>query len=109
MTGGVNDHCENALELNPDGTVSVYNTWDDQGQGADIGTLVHAHECLRPLGLKPEQIILIQADTGICPISGPAGASRSHYMNGNAIATPPTSCSTPCASRREPTAPTTRW
>jgi len=86
VTGGVNDHCENALELNPDGTVSVYNTWEDQGQGADIGTLVHAHECLRPLGLKPEQIILIQADTGICPISGPAGASRSHYMNGNAIA-----------------------
>ena len=85
VTSGPNDHCENDLELNPDGTVTVFNSWEDQGQGADIGTLVHAHESLRPLGLSPEQIRLVMNDTAICPISGAAAGSRSHYMNGLAI------------------------
>jgi len=79
------DHSEVAMELNPDGTVTVYNTWQDQGQGGDIGTLVHAHEALRPLNLKPEQIRLVMNDTGICPNSGLSGASRQHYMTGSAI------------------------
>ncbi len=84
VTAGPNDHSEVALELNPDGTVTHFNTWEDQGQGGDIGTLVHTHECLRPLGLTPEQIKLVQNDTALCPASGPAAGSRSNYMNGNA-------------------------
>ena len=84
VTSGPNDHSEIALELNPDGTVTHFNTWEDQGQGGDIGTLVHTHESLRPLGLRPDQIKLVQNDTAICPMSGPAAGSRSHFMNGNA-------------------------
>lgn len=85
VTSAANDHAEVALELNPDGTVSSFNTWEDQGQGADVGTLVHTHEALRPLGLRPDQIKLIQNDTLTCPATGPAAGSRSHYMAGNAI------------------------
>lgn len=73
------------VELNPDGTVTIYNTWEDHGQGADIGSLSTAHEALRPLGLKPEQIKLYLNDTAHCPNSGPAAASRCQYMVGNAI------------------------
>ncbi len=83
VTSGI-DHAEIALELNPDGTVTHYNTWEDQGQGSDIGTLVHTHEALRPLGLTPDQIKIVQADTAICPITGPAASSRSHHMAGMA-------------------------
>lgn len=84
VTASHNDHSEVALELNPDGTITHFNTWEDQGQGGDIGTLVHTHEALRPLGIKPEQIKLVMNDTAICPNSGNAAGSRSHYMNGNA-------------------------
>lgn len=84
ITGNPNDHAEVAIGLNPDGTVTHYNSWEDQGQGADVGTLVLTHEALRPLGLSYEQIKLVQNDTAQTPITGPAGANRSHYMAGNA-------------------------
>ncbi len=73
------------IELNPDGTVTVFNTWEDHGQGADIGSLATAHEALRPLGLTPQQIRLQLNDTATCPNSGPAAASRCQYMVGQAI------------------------
>ena len=31
-------------QLNPDNTVTVANSWEDHGQGADAGTLGVAHE-----------------------------------------------------------------
>lgn len=83
-TLGPFDHCEVALELNPDGSVTHYNTWEDQGQGGDIGTLTHTHEALKPLGLRPDQIRLVQNDSHVCPDSGIAAGSRLHYMVGNA-------------------------
>jgi aldehyde oxidoreductase len=79
------DASEVRLELNPDNTVTVYNSWEDHGQGADIGTLGTAHEALRPLGLKPDQIKLVMNDTGITPNSGPSGGSRQQLVTGNAI------------------------
>ncbi len=82
--GGPGDRAEVALELDPDGGVTVYNTWEKLGQGGDIGSLMHAHEALRPLGLRPEQIRLVQNDTAVCPNSGPAAGSRSHVFAGNA-------------------------
>ena len=85
VTGGPNDHSEVALELNPDGSVTNYNTWEDQGQGADVGALVHTSEALKELNLTREQIHLVMADSQTCPLTGPAGANRSHYMAGNAI------------------------
>jgi len=84
ITGEINDHSEVALELNPDGTITNFNSWEDQGQGSDVGTLVLTHEALQPLGISYEQIRLVQNDTGQTPITGPAGANRSHYMAGNA-------------------------
>ncbi len=78
------DVCTVALELNKDGSVTHYNTWEEMGQGADIGTLAHTHACLRPLGLEPDQIHLVQNDTGTCPNTGSASASRSHHMAGMA-------------------------
>ena len=79
------DHSEVALELHEDGTVTCYNTWEDQGQGGDIGSLTLTHEALKPLGLSPEQIKLVMNDSHVCPDSGIAAGSRLHYMAGNAI------------------------
>jgi aldehyde oxidoreductase len=73
------------IELNEDNTVTIYNSWEDHGQGADIGTLGTAHKALRPLGIKPEQIKLVLNDTGITPDSGPSGGSRQQVVTGNAI------------------------
>ncbi|GAB7024038.1 molybdopterin-dependent aldehyde oxidoreductase [Salidesulfovibrio brasiliensis] len=79
------DTAEIDVELNEDGTVTVYATWHDHGQGADIGVLGTAHEALRPLGLAPEQIKLVLNDTRTCPNAGPAGGSRSQVVVGRAI------------------------
>lgn len=84
-TLGPNDHCEVALELHEDGTVTCYNTWEDQGQGGDIGSLTLTHEALKPLKLRPDQIKLVMNDSHVCPDSGIAAGSRLHYMAGNAI------------------------
>jgi len=81
---GANDHCEVALALNADGTVTHYNTWEDVGQGGDIGALVHTLKALEPLGLKPEDVRIITNDSHRCPDSGIAAASRCHFMVGNA-------------------------
>ena len=69
-------------ELTKDG-VTIYNAWEDHGQGADLGTLTMAHEVLRPTGITPEQISLVMNDTN-GPNSGPAGGSRSNVFTGNA-------------------------
>lgn len=78
------DGSEAAVELLPEG-VLVLNTWQDHGQGSDLGTLTFVHETLRPLGIKPEQIKLYMNDTANCPNSGPSGGSRSNVMTGNAL------------------------
>ncbi|QQG65230.1 molybdopterin-dependent aldehyde oxidoreductase [Desulfobulbus oligotrophicus] len=78
------DTSEAYAELNADGTVTIFNTWEDHGQGADMGTLATAHEALRPLGIGPEKIRLVLNDTEFCPNSGPAGGSRSQVMTGQA-------------------------
>ncbi|HXP96300.1 MAG TPA: molybdopterin cofactor-binding domain-containing protein [Telmatospirillum sp.] len=72
-----------AVELTPTG-VTVLNSWQDHGQGSDLSTQTIAHETLRPLKLKPEQIALLMNDTNL-PNSGPSGGSRSNVMTGNAI------------------------
>lgn len=79
------DSAESRIELNPDGSVTVSNTWEDHGQGGDMGALQTAHQALRELGLSPEQIHLNLNDTSQCPDSGPAAASRSQFVVGNAI------------------------
>lgn len=80
---GADDAASN-VELTKNG-VTLYNTWEDHGQGADIGCLGTAHEALKPLNLRPEQIKLVLSDTAKAPNSGAAAASRSQVMVGNAI------------------------
>ena len=80
---GADDAASN-VELTKNG-VTLYNTWEDHGQGADIGCLGTAHEALKPLDLRPEQIKLVLSDTAKAPNSGAAAASRSQVMVGNAI------------------------
>jgi len=84
VTIGMFDQAEVALELMPDGTFTHYNTWEDVGQGGDIGALTHAVKALEPLGVKPGQVHLVMNDSKTCPDTGLAAASRSHYMAGNA-------------------------
>lgn len=52
--------------------------------GADTGSLIHVHEALRPLRLRPEAIRLVRNDTGYCPDTGSASGSRSHHVVGMA-------------------------
>ncbi len=80
---GADDAASN-IELTKDGVI-VYNTWEDHGQGADIGCLGTAHEALKPLNLHPNQIKMVLSDTAKAPNSGAAAASRSQVMVGNAI------------------------
>jgi aldehyde oxidoreductase len=78
------DRCEVWLELNPDGTVTNYNCWQELGQGGDASSVAFTIEALAPLGLKPGQVRLLKDDTGRAPFHGPSAASRSHYASGNA-------------------------
>jgi aldehyde oxidoreductase len=68
-----------------EGGVAIYTTWQDHGQGADMGVLGTAHEALRPLGVTPDQIELRLNDTALAPNGGPSGGSRSQVVIGNAI------------------------
>lgn len=79
------DTSENWAELLPNNEVMIGNSWQDHGQGSDMGTLAFAHETLKPLGLKPSQIHLCMNDTSLTPNSGPSGGSRHNVVTGNAI------------------------
>jgi aldehyde oxidoreductase len=84
VTEGGTDKASVAIEINPDGTFTKYDTYQELGQGGDIGSLMLTLEALKPLGVTPEQIKLVQNDTKLCPDSGMSGASRTHFMSGNA-------------------------
>jgi aldehyde oxidoreductase len=73
------------VELLADGRVKVGTSWEDHGQGADIGSLTMAHQTLCQAGITAEQIVVCMNDTAITPNSGPAGGSRSNVVTGNAI------------------------
>lgn len=79
------DTSENWAKLLPNNEVMIGNSWQDHGQGSDMGTLAFAHETLKPLGLKASQIHLCLNDTSITPNSGPSGGSRNNVVTGNAI------------------------
>jgi aldehyde oxidoreductase len=79
------DAAEAWVELNEDDTITVATSWEDHGQGADMGTLGTAHEALRPLGIGPDRIRLVMNDTSVTPNSGPAGGSRCQVVVGQAI------------------------
>ncbi|MCI1726155.1 MAG: molybdopterin-dependent oxidoreductase [Lachnospiraceae bacterium] len=81
------DAAEAAMELLPDGRFATYSTWEDHGQGADIGILTVTQETLAKNGIhvRPDEIVMISNDTSKCPNSGSAAGSRSQLIIGNAI------------------------
>ncbi|MFH1156936.1 MAG: molybdopterin cofactor-binding domain-containing protein [Pseudomonadota bacterium] len=79
------DGSEIRVVLNPDNSVTLYNTWEDHGQGADMGSLGTAHEALRATGITPDRIHLVMNDTSAAPNSGPSGGSRQQVVTGQAI------------------------
>ncbi len=83
--GGV-DEASVAIELTPDNKFMKYDTWQDQGQGGDQGSLICTLEALKPYfpDVLPEDIKLVQADTKYCPNTGESAGSRSHFANGKA-------------------------
>lgn len=78
------DSSEAWVELTENG-VTVGASWEDHGQGADMGMLAQAYEMLRPIGINIEDVKLVMNDMNITPNSGPAGGSRSTVLTGNAI------------------------
>jgi len=84
VTEGGTDKATVAIEIAPKGMFYKYDTYQNLGQGGDVGSLMLTLESLKPLGVKPDQIRLIQNDTKITPDSGMSGASRTHFMSGNA-------------------------
>lgn len=84
VTEGGTDKASAAIEIAPNQMFYKYDTYQELGQGGDIGSLMLTLESLKPLGVKPDQIRLIQNDTKQCPDSGMSGASRTHFMSGNA-------------------------
>jgi len=84
VTEGTGDQCTVALELREDGKFVKYDTWQDQGQGGDVGSLQNTLEALKPLGVSIDDVVLIQNDSKHCPDSGATASSRQHYMNGKA-------------------------
>ncbi|WP_269477701.1 molybdopterin-dependent oxidoreductase [Hominibacterium faecale] len=83
---GAVDEASVAIELRPDGKFTKYDTWQDQGQGGDAGSLIHTLQALRQYfpQVTPEDIRLVQADTKLCPNTGESAGSRSHFANGKA-------------------------
>ena len=82
VTEGTADQCTLAIELREDGKFVKYDTWQDQGQGGDVGSLQCTLEALKPLGVSFDDVVLIQNDSKHCPDSGSTASSRQHYMNG---------------------------
>ena len=78
------DSSEIWVELAADGVI-VGSSWQDHGQGADLGAQTIAHETMRPAGFTPDQIKLVMNDMAFTPCSGPSGGSRQNVMTGNAI------------------------
>ena len=79
---GPGDKSSVAVELDPDGGLTVYGSVADPGEGNDaMLTQLAAHA----MGLPPEKIRLVTRDTGRTPDSSSASGSRSTYMSGGAL------------------------
>ena len=78
------DSSEVEAELTKNG-VTMYASWEDHGQGADMGLLGTAHTVLLPTGILPSQIKLVMNDTALTPDSGSSAGSRQQVVTGNAI------------------------
>ena len=79
------DSAESWVELNPENGITIGTSWEDHGQGADMGALATSHEALRALNIGPEKFKLVLCDMALTPNAGPAGGSRSQVVVGQSI------------------------
>ncbi|QGY40279.1 molybdopterin-dependent oxidoreductase [Pseudodesulfovibrio cashew] len=79
------EQAEVFVQYDEDDGVTVGASWEDHGQGADIGAVGTAHETLLAMGVPPEKIRFSWPDSAKQPPAGPAGASRSQVVVGGAI------------------------
>jgi CO/xanthine dehydrogenase Mo-binding subunit len=71
-----------AVQLMADGTLKVYSTAVEMGQGiTTVLTQIAAEE----FGLTGERISIVLGDTDLAQKSGPTTASRQTYVSGNAL------------------------
>ena len=84
VSGSPTDSASVAVSIDEGDTFTNYNTWEDVGQGGDVGTVMFMLKALKPLGVTPDRIKLVMNDSGECPNTGISGASRQNFMAGNA-------------------------
>jgi CO/xanthine dehydrogenase Mo-binding subunit len=56
VTEGGTDQCTVILELDADDRILKFDTWQDLGQGGDVGSLMVTLEALKPMGVTPDRI-----------------------------------------------------
>jgi len=76
------DQAANAVEINPDDTVTIYAAVADPGEGNDS---MLSQLAAQVLGLPLEKIKLYTRDTDKTVMSGPSAGSRQTYMSGGAL------------------------
>ncbi len=79
-TGG--DACGANVHVHEDGSVLLYTGITEMGQGSFT---VLPQICAEELGVRLEDVRLVQPDTDLVPESGPTVGSRSTTLMGNAI------------------------
>jgi CO/xanthine dehydrogenase Mo-binding subunit len=70
------------IEMDPEGAVTLYTGAAEIGQGSST---VLAQICSEVLGLDPERIRMVVADTKWTTNAGATSASRQTYISGNAV------------------------
>ena len=76
------DRADNAVEINPDDTVTIYAAIADPGEGNDS---MLSQLAAQVLGLPLEKIKLWTRDTHKTVAAGPSAGSRQTYMGGGAL------------------------
>jgi aldehyde oxidoreductase len=76
------DRADNAIEVNPDDTVTIYAAIADPGEGNDS---MLSQLAAQVLGLPLEKIKLWTRDTYKTVAAGPSAGSRQTYMGGGAM------------------------
>lgn len=79
---GVQNPSTARVELRPDGVVTLFTGAADMGQGS---TTVLAQIAAEELGLNPDDIHMVVADTLRTTSAGASSASRQTYISGNAV------------------------
>jgi len=79
---GFPDVSSATVEIHDDGTATIRSGAVDCGQGSNT---VLVQIAARELGLEPERVTLITADTDTTPDAGTTAATRQTYASGNAV------------------------